>query len=236
MFTVALIGPDGAGKTSVCHALEQELPWPTKYVYMGVGHESANITLPTTWLSSRTAKIRGVKTTYGGRRIEDRYKRRPQGTVRRVLADVKSAVGLANQLAEEWFRQAVVTFHRVRGRTVLLDRHFVADYVLDIVDPPNNTPWRRRIHAYVLKRFYPKPDLVVYLDAPPEVLLQRKHEGTLDSLERMRQEYLQVRDIVPAFAIVDASQTLQNVVADVTTLMREFAAKNERFKAHYASQ
>jgi hypothetical protein len=203
---------------------------------MGVGHESANITLPTTWISSKTAKLRGVKTTYGGRRIEERYKRRPKGIVRRSLADVKSAIGLTNQIAEEWFRQAVVSLHRLRGRTVLLDRHFVADYILDIVDTPSNAPWRRRVHAYVLKRFYPKPDLVIYLDAPPEVLLERKQEGTLDSLERMRQEYLKVRDIVPAFAVVDASQPLKKVIAEVTTLVRDISERNERSRVNYASQ
>ena len=33
-FTVALIGPDGAGKTTVARALEEALPFPVEYLYM----------------------------------------------------------------------------------------------------------------------------------------------------------------------------------------------------------
>ncbi len=50
MFTVALIGPDGAGKTTICQRLEQILPLPTKYVYMGINLETSRFMLPSTLL------------------------------------------------------------------------------------------------------------------------------------------------------------------------------------------
>src|SRR5206468_11488099 len=47
-FTVALIGPDGAGKTTVSRRIEQSLPVPVKYIYMGVNTDASNVMLPTT--------------------------------------------------------------------------------------------------------------------------------------------------------------------------------------------
>ena len=44
MFTVALIGPDGAGKSTIGRKLQQISPIPMKYVYMGVNLESSNLT------------------------------------------------------------------------------------------------------------------------------------------------------------------------------------------------
>jgi cytidylate kinase len=51
MFTVALIGPDGAGKTTISRRLEHELPLPVKYVYMGINTVASNHMLPTTRLA-----------------------------------------------------------------------------------------------------------------------------------------------------------------------------------------
>src|SRR5437667_23836 len=47
-FTVALIGPDGAGKTTIGRRLEKSLPLPVRYLYMGVNAEASNALLPTT--------------------------------------------------------------------------------------------------------------------------------------------------------------------------------------------
>ena len=48
MVTVALIGADGAGKTSVARALERSRDLPIKYLYMGINTEASNHMLPTT--------------------------------------------------------------------------------------------------------------------------------------------------------------------------------------------
>jgi thymidylate kinase len=69
---------------------------------------------------------------------------------------------------------------------------------------------------------YPKPDLVIYLDAPAEVLFARKGEGTIAALERRRQEYLEMRNLVKHFAVVDASQPEDDVARRVTELIWEF--------------
>ncbi len=59
MFTVALIGADGSGKSSVSRHLERTLPFPTKYVYMGVNLEASNLVLPSTRLLLEWKRARG---------------------------------------------------------------------------------------------------------------------------------------------------------------------------------
>ena len=68
----------------------------------------------------------------------------------------------------------------------------------------------------MLNRFYPRPDVIVFLDAPAEVLFDRKGEGTLELLEERRNDYLQMKDLVKHFEIVDASRSIDDVVDDVS--------------------
>ena len=68
-------------------------------------------------------------------------------------------------------------------------------------------------------------ELLVLLDAPPEVLFARKGEGTLASLARRREDYLGLAaaGIDRSFAVVSATQPVDTVVADVATIVREAA-------------
>ena len=61
MFSVALIGPDGAGKTTIGRRIEHTLPLPVKYVYMGVNPDSSNYMLPTTRLKHALKRLMGAK-------------------------------------------------------------------------------------------------------------------------------------------------------------------------------
>jgi thymidylate kinase len=75
----------------------------------------------------------------------------------------------------------------------------------------------RRIHGFLLAHAYPKPDLVLYLDAPAEVLLARKGEGTIAALERRRGDYLALADVAPDFVVVDVDRPTEDVVHDVAS-------------------
>ena len=228
MFTVALIGPDGAGKTTIGRRLEHTLTLPVRYVYMGVNLESSNLMLPTTRLILELKRLRGKRPDMAGPSNRTRVKPQPKGVLKRTAAGLKAWSRLAVQVSEEWFRQGLAWYYQRRGYIVLFDRHFFSDYyAYDIAGSGKGRPLSSRVHGYLLGHVYPQPDLVIFLDAPAEVLFARKGEATPEWLESRRQEYLQLRNLVKHFSVVDASQPQDDVARDVAQLIRDFY-DNER--------
>jgi len=220
MFTVALTGPDGSGKSTITHRLEKELPIPVKYVYMGVNLESSNMVLPTTRLILELKRLSGGRPDMGG--PPDPNKPRPRGA-KRVFKEFKTSLRMLNLMAEEWYRQLIVWQYVRRGYVVLSDRHFFCDYYAhDVAGDRKRRPLANQLHGYMLDRFYPRPDLMIFLDAPAEVLFARKGEGTVELLESRRQEYLALRHVVPQFAEVDVTQSIDQVTRQVADLILDF--------------
>ena len=224
-FSVALIGPDGAGKTTIARMLPELLPMPTTYLYMGVAAESSNRLLPTTRvIEAIKARRRASRTSPTGPMSTDPAPRRRRHPLKRAAKATGAGLRLGNRLAEEWYRQGLAWAHQARGEVVLFDRHFYIDYhAADIAGEP--TSGRRRFHGWMLQHLYPRPDLVVYLDAPAEVLLARKGEGTLESIARRQADYLSLADDVEHFAIVDANRPLDTVTSDVIDAIVTFARR-----------
>jgi thymidylate kinase len=221
MFTVALIGADGAGKTTISGRLQEALPFPVKSIYMGVNLDTSALMLPTTRLVVAIRRARGTRPNMLGtvdpRKAEERIS---------VARRLKAGLRLLNWVAEEWFRQIVAWSYTRRGNVVIFDRHFFPDYYAhDIADMNVRRPLTNRIHGFLLRRVYPKPDLVICLDAPAEILHARKREeATPEWLERRRLEYLEIKDVLPHVAVVDASRPLDEVVRDVARVICEFRA------------
>lgn len=221
MFTVAVIGPDGAGKSTVTQQVLKQLDLPLKYIYMGVNLESSNLVLPTTRLILELKRRRGGRPDMTG--PPDPTKQAapmPKNPIKRLVKEVKTAFRIGNLMAEEWYRQFFVWYYHSKGIVVLSDRHFFCDYYAhDIAVDRRQLPLMRRLHGFLLGNLYPRPDLLITLDAPAEVLFARKGEGTIAMLESRRQEYLRLREAVPHFETVDASQPLEDVVDQVSEII-----------------
>ena len=216
--TVAFVGADGAGKSTITRMLEREpLPFPVKRVYMGVNLESSSLMLPTTRLLLAAKRARGRQPDLMADSTPV-----PDGTLRgrRWPRQAKDAARLTVWMLEEWLRQLVAATYARRGYLVVFDRHFYADYYHSAITPAPARDTLRRLHGWTLQHAYPKPDLVICLDAPGEVLFARKPEASIDWLERRRRQYLGLADVVPAFAVVDAARPLSAVFTDVVETIR----------------
>jgi thymidylate kinase len=165
---VAILGPDGAGKTTLAEGLRRVLPLPTRYVYLGVWRE------------------------YGW----DRW-----------LRHVVGARLLLRLLRLSW-RSGEVWWHRRRGRVVLLDR-----FTYDALLPSDELDRRGRISVAIVGRLGAEPDLVLVLDAPPEVMFARKGEQGIEELERRRRTYLDVTRSHPHCVLIDAARPATDVLA-----------------------
>ncbi len=217
MISVALIGPDGAGKSTIGRLLEsQTMPAPVKCIYMGVNLQASGLMLPTTRLALMLKRARGgrpdMTASTGARPAQGDA----GSNVARAMRGGAQAVRLVLWCAEEWFRQLVAMWYLARGTIVVFDRHFFADYYYtDIATTGHGRGPIARVHGWMLGHVYPKPDLVICLDAPAEVLYLRKPESSLEWLEQRRQQYLRLADVVPALDVVNVDRPLEVVVAEV---------------------
>lgn len=213
--TVAIIGPDGAGKSTLIDKLENGLPFPVKRIYMGVNPAAATHALPSTrfiWFLNRVLKR--PKPNYDAADSQpETFKVDSKKTgLKQVLRELKSALFVFNRVCEQWYRQWVCWFYQWRGHLVLIDRHFYLDYLaVKFSNPAPRTVLAWRVHDFLMERVYPRPNLTLYLDAPPEVLFARKQELSLSRLETMRRAYNQIRENVPAFEVLDATQSADQV-------------------------
>ena len=221
MTTVALIGPDGAGKTTVAGRLPDLLPVPVRYLYMGVSTDSSNVMLPTTRIARRIKRATGAAPDTAGPPSHGPRRPRSRSFLKRRAADVRAVLRVGNRLAEEWYRQWLAWRWERTGAVVVFDRHFFVDYhAYDVDDDAaGDRTWSQRLHGTLLARFYPRPDLVVYLDAPGAVLLARKGEGSVEALERRRGEYRAIAKHVPDFVEVDATSPVDQVAQRVAEVI-----------------
>jgi len=195
---VALLAPDGAGKSTLAQSLTQDNFLRAKLVYMGTNIAASTVGLPTTkWLHERLKARNGVK-----------KKKKNLGFI------ALKVFSFINRLVEQWYRAGAALAYLWRGRLVVFDR-----YIYDAwLNKPAKTPWKR-LRRKMLESICPTPDLVVLLDAPGKMLWERKHEHTPEWLEQQRRGYLALKDRVPQMRIVDATQEVETVKREVTAMI-----------------
>ena len=152
------------------------LPAPVKRIYMGVNLEASSLMLPTTRLLV-SAKRRARRST------RPRRLAAPGGPRRRPAPQLAVAArGTARMVVwvlEEWLRQGVAWRYTRAGYLVVFDRHFLADHYHSDIEPRHGRRGAvRALHGWMLQNAYPKPDLVLCLDAPGSVLFARKPESS----------------------------------------------------------
>jgi hypothetical protein len=182
---VALLAPDGAGKTTLTAAIQSASYFPVYCVYMGL-YQKGTVT-------AKPSPIPGL------------------GFVRRLFT--------------QWKRYLVARYHQGCGRLVVFDR-YTYDYLL-----PSNRQlnWGQRSRRWMMAHACPAPDLVIVLDAPGEVLYQRKGEHSPAVLEKQRRAYHKLRSLVPQMVLLDATHSPDEVQQEAIALIWEaYLARNAK--------
>lgn len=190
----AVLGPDGSGKSSVLAALEAQLPPSLGGV--AVFH----------WRPGVVRPDRG-----DGGPVTDPHGKPARGPVASVAK--LGLLWLDWQLGY-WLR---IVHLRAKERIVVFDRCY-----LDLlVDPRRYRYGAGAALARAVGSTFPQPDVLVLLDAPPEVLRARKTEVTLEETVRQRTAYAEAVRSARGGVVVDAAQPLAAVTRDVARAMTD---------------
>lgn len=225
MFSIALIGADGAGKTTIANKIKNELQLPIKYLYMGINVESSNVALPTSRFVQfiKNFRQRDSQKNSGSSKSSPTSLHN-RSSAKRTGGKLRASARLVNRLLEEWYRQFISWRYRKRGFVVLYDRHFIFDFFENGHEfSDGKMPMSDKIHRWSLQKFYPRPDLTIYLDAPAEVLYARKEEATIEYLEARRRAFNECGKITKNFFKVDATQPLERVYSIVAEHIMNFS-------------
>lgn len=156
---VAVLGPDGAGKSTLLRELQTRIPLGVHVAYLG-------------------GQRRSPRRRAGHQRTPARSRRLASSTAGEVAFVARHLLRGARRLAGVYGRAWM-------GTIVLCDRHPVEALAID----PRRTASARLFERFVLRRIMPWPDVVIVLDAPPEVLYARKQEHPLERLVTWRRRY-----------------------------------------------
>lgn len=188
---VVLLGPDGAGKSSTIAALETVLA-------------------P---LFSE-CEIRGFAPT-----LKQLLRRSPSSTSTPHALKPRSLP--TSLLRAGWwtiyglFSHVILRWDRIRSRLILNDRHFV-----DIlVDPVRYRYGGPRWLLALIWRIMPKPDHVILLHGPADILQARKRELTVEETARQCRDYEALVRPMKNSHIVDATLPFHDVVGNITDLL-----------------
>jgi thymidylate kinase len=220
---ITLVGADGAGKSTHARLLADSVQ-PSTYIYMGSNPSAVTHSLPTTRAWTWAKRVLGGKVHHSGPPAPGPV-RAPRSVFRRVLQHIKSIGVVLLRASEELYRLGLARTLARGGHLVILDRHPYLDYHQRRVRSDGGwMRWGDRVHALLLRHVYPKPERLVLLDAPAEILYARKPEGSLDDLRARRQEYLDLTERLPRnvrLHILDVSGSEEDVAAALVTISRD---------------
>lgn len=142
------------------------------------------------------------------------YQKRRGTQKRRKLP---TGMGLLSKLATQWGRYLQAHVQRARGRLVIFDR-YPYDALLPSNPPPSLLGQARR---WLLAYTCPPPDQVIVLDAPADVLRERKQEHSLATLDHRRRNYLGLQERLPQVQVVDTTREIEEVYRELSSLIWE---------------
>jgi len=185
---VVLLGPDGSGKSSVLRAVSHDLA-------------------PAFADTKRRSFPPGLRNR--GKDVGTNSTPHEQAP--------RSFVGSCVRAVAYWFAYEqfgypfTVRREKARNELIFHDRHLVDA----LVDPRRYRYTGPRWLLRLVWALLPKPDLVVLLDAPAETTHARKREVPLAETQRQREGYLALVQKLSYGRVIDASQPLGRVIADV---------------------
>ncbi len=181
---IVVLGPDGAGKSSVIHGLIDKLAQNDCVVKMR--HLKPFLVI--------------MKRVEPGAVVNNPHGRPPRSAL-------FSLAKIFVWLMEEW----CMNCFQDRSETLLIYDRYYHDL---LIDPKRYRYGGPLWAAKMVSKLIPQPRLWVLLDAPAQVLQARKQEVSLEETARQRQAYLDFVRGQKHYIIINATQSLDKTIAD----------------------
>ena len=183
---IAIIGPDGVGKSTIISSLVEE------YNHAGI---------------KRVLLLnRDHKKSNTGEPIRNYEKPPYSAAVTFVKLSVKAITWIVKYYTE--------IRPELRSGTLLIADHFY--FLITLLDPLKARLSGPEFVRRFFYRLVPKPDYYIYLDAPLDVIFSRKQETTRDELEQLINRHREFLSSIPNSVSVDANRPVKDIVVDIS--------------------
>lgn len=191
---IAVLGPDGVGKSTLIESIEAQLS--------GAFRRSANFHLRPGLIGRNDQ----------GAPVTDPHGKPPRSFLASILKIAYYFCDYALGFVLKLYPKIV------RSTLVIFDRYY--DDLL--VDPAR---YRYGGPSWLVKftrRFIPRPDLFLILDASEDELLKRKQEVGKDELTRQRKAYRDLAAGLPNAFVLDAGQSPEKLADDASEIVLDY--------------
>lgn len=211
---VAVIGPDGAGKTTICNAVAEY--WESQFEFSRAIHVHGGF-----MILPRLKFLRQVWARLTGRQIKQDidFTKKHSGSSVKPYSMIRSLGYLFYYLWDYVLGHITIFWHKGKDRLVVADRYFY-DYFLHLAN--SKLPhWLLRYVSW----FVPKPDLIILLNANPEEIYRRKDELTIDEIKRQQDVMCKIGRWLPNCIWVNTEKGISETVQQAQSAMLSAMSK-----------
>ena len=186
---IAIIGPDGAGKSTIISSL---------------ANEYSHARIKRVFLFNRNYK----KSNTGG--AIRNYAKPPYST---AVTIVKLSIKAISWIIEYYTRIRPIQ----RSGTLIIGDHFY--FLITLLDPLKARLSGPEFIRRFFYRIVPKPAYYVYLDAPLDIVYSRKQETTREELDQLINRHRNFLSSTPNTVSVDANRPVKEIVVDISQII-----------------
>ncbi len=203
--SIVFLSPDGGGKTTIINALNDY--FRCMNIFDGVVNY---------YMRPKLFKNLGH---YNKLKPSEEEKTNPNPHGKELNGKLKSFIRFIFYNFDYFFGGILKIWpQKVTKKLVVFDRYYY-DYFVDL--KRYQYSFSERIPK-VFMFMIPKPELVIILDAPSEVLYYRKQELTLDEIARQRSLYIKISEKIQCATIIDVNRPVEKVIQDIIDKIVDF--------------